>query len=63
MKIIKIDNFDRDNISDELIAENVSGYYIEFIVEELNQKYSGSRSCDFFMGVPDDRVLYKFEGY
>jgi len=61
MKIIKIDNFDRDSVSDELIAENVSAYYIEFIVEELNQKYSGSTSPYFFMAVPDDRTLYKFE--
>jgi len=61
MKIIKVDNFDREDISDELIAENVPDYYVKCIVEELNQKFGGSTSPDYFMGKPDDYKLYTFE--
>jgi len=61
MKIIKTDNFDRDCISDVLIAENVNEYYGKFITGVLNKKYSGEHSPDFYRLVQDDYKLYKWE--
>ena len=61
MKIIKVDNFARDHISDTLVAENVSEWWAKSIVELLNDKYSGDHSPDYFRAVPDDHKLYEFE--
>lgn len=40
MKIVQIDNFDRDDISDVLIAENVNEYFGKLIVDFLNSRES-----------------------
>lgn len=61
MKIICIDNFDREIVSDRLIAENVPDHYAEGIAEHLNEKYSGTTSPVYFKAVPDDYKLYTFE--
>ncbi len=61
MKIIRKDNFDRENISDSLVAENVGDYYGNFIVKKLNERFSGDRSPDYFMLVENDHKLYIFE--
>jgi len=58
VKIIAVDNFDRDDVSDVLIADNVHPHYAEQLVEWLNRKYP-----DHFKVVPLDHKLYKFEGY
>ena len=59
MKIIGIDNLNRDNISDILICENVNEYYANKFIEVLNftrnQPY-------FYQVVADDYKLYVFEG-
>lgn len=60
MKIVKIDNFDRDHIDDVVIAENVSEYYAKVIVAHLNQKFSGDNSQDYFVVKPDDYKPRKF---
>lgn len=60
-KIIKIDNFDRETVSDQLIAENVNDYYGKQIVEDLNARWSGDQSPDFFKLVPDDHKLRTYE--
>ena len=61
MKIIQVDNFDREAYSDTLIAENVHSYYGPFIVDYLNQKCSGDNSPDYYRLVDDDHKLYVFE--
>ena len=61
MKIILVDNFDREMTSDTLIAENVEKHYGERIVEFLNNKFSGSTSPDYFRLVDDGHKLYIFE--
>ena len=38
VKILKIDNFDRDYIPHQVIAENVNKYYADTIVDALNKK-------------------------
>ena len=61
MKIILVDNFDRNRINDQLIAENVSIYWGNKIVTFLNDKYSGNDSSDFFRLEKDNYKLHKFE--
>jgi len=58
MKIIRVDNFDRTNVDDVLVCENINEYYGMFIVEFLNKKFSGDFDPDYFELVEDDRMLY-----
>ena len=59
MKIIAIDNFGRDEVSDKLIAENVIPHYAYLIVNKLNEDlYEGSPY--FYKAVDNDYKLYKF---
>jgi len=60
MKIIQVDNFDREAISDELIAENVPYFWGVRITNWLNETFSGETSPDYFRLVPDNYVLYKW---
>ena len=61
MKIVQTDNFDRENVSESLIAENVPEFWAEKIVTLLNDKYSGSTTSFFCQVKPDDYQLYKWE--
>lgn len=61
MKIICVNNFAREDISDELICENVNKYYAEDIVNFLNKKFSGESAPDFFKAVDDNYKLYVYE--
>lgn len=61
MKIIQVDNFDRDSVSDVLIAENVNETLSGHIVNFLNEKYSGENSPNWYKAVADDYKLYEFE--
>lgn len=63
MKIICVDNFAREDRSDQLVCENVSEYYGKIIVDSLNNKLSGEHSPDFYKLVPDNYKLYEFEGW
>ncbi len=57
MKIIAVDNYDRESVSDILVCENVHEYYGKRIVEKFN-----TESSDRFLRlVPDSGKLYKFE--
>ena len=58
MKIIMVDNFDRDTVSDELIAIDVSKHWSKRIAGLLNAKYSGNNTSIFFKSVSDDHELY-----
>lgn len=60
MKIVSKDNFNREHISEVLIAENVLRYYANYIVEALNKRYSGDYADTFFVATPDSYKLYKF---
>lgn len=61
MKIIAVDNFNRETHDDKLICENVNTYYAKIIVEFLNNKISGDYSDEYFKVVEDDYTLYKYE--
>ena len=60
MKIIGVDNYDRETVSDDLIAENVNPWNAKRIVDLLNEKESEDSNW-FFKAVPDDHKLFKFE--
>lgn len=60
MKLIKVDNYDREYYDDVLIAENVHKGYGELIANLLNNRV-GENSEDFFKLVEDDYELFKFE--
>lgn len=61
MKIIRVDNYAREHVSDTLVAENVHEFYGKYLVDFLNEKFSGKHSFDFYRLVPDDYKLYVFE--
>jgi hypothetical protein len=61
MKIVAVDNFDKDLIPDRLVAENVADFYVESIVKFLNSTFSGNTAPVFFMAKPDDYQLRTFE--
>jgi hypothetical protein len=61
MKIINVDNFDRESVDDKLVCENVSDYYGPYIVDFLNEKFSGDNSSNFYRLVKDDHELYVWE--
>lgn len=60
MKIIRVDNFNRETVSDLLVCENISQHYGEIIVGLLNNKES-NESPNFFKLVQDDYKLYNFQ--
>jgi hypothetical protein len=61
MKIICVDNYDRDTVDDVLVCENVNEYYGKIIVGLLNDKLSGEHSSGFYKLIDDDHKLYKYD--
>ena len=59
MKIIQVDNFDREVVADVLIASDVGEYIGKRIVDFLNEKIAGDHSSEFFRLVPDDYKLFE----
>jgi len=58
MKIISVDNFAREDVADNLIAENIKYEAVgNVMVAALNAKYSGTYSPVYYRLVPDDYVL------
>jgi hypothetical protein len=60
MKIIAVDNFNRETHDDKLICENIDIYYAKLIVRLLNDSY-GESSDTFFKVVENDHKLYRYE--
>jgi len=65
VKIIQVDNFDRETIGvsdDRLVAENIEHESLAKVMcEALNKKYSAEFSSVFFRVVNDDYELRIFE--
>lgn len=57
MKVILVDNYDREHISDVLHAEGLSAEEAERIADE----YNVSAFAWFAKAVPDEYELYKFQ--
>jgi hypothetical protein len=58
MKIICVDNYDRQMYPDELICENISETIGEEVVNFLNKTRSGSNSEDFYQLVENGHKLF-----
>lgn len=62
MKIISVDNFNRETVSDILVCENIEAkQYGDCMVKALNDKFSGEDASRYYRLVPNDHKLYKFE--
>ena len=59
MKIIAVDNFARENVADQLVAENVPISYAHVMTETLNEQFGGEYADKFFKAVPDDHRLWR----
>ena len=61
MKIIGADNFDRDNVDDFLVCENLTEQRATFIVRALNIVYCKSdHSPTYYKAVDDNYKLKEF---
>lgn len=58
LKIICVDNYDRELYSDRLICENINPYYAEMIVNYLNDK-AGEDSQDYYKAVDSNYKLFE----
>ena len=61
MKIIKVDNFNREFVSDDLIAKELTEHYADLIVDFLNARYTSHSSSIFYKAVDDAHKLYQFK--
>lgn len=61
MKIIQVDNFDRDVVSDELIVIHVTEEWGKRLVELMNNVWSGDNAPFFYKLVSDDHKLYVYD--
>ncbi len=60
MRVIMTDNFDRENVSDSIVAENLNEFYAELIAKLLNGK-GDDYTQEYYKAVADDYKLYQFE--
>ncbi|MED3440285.1 hypothetical protein P4393_12540 [Bacillus subtilis] len=61
MKVIAVDNFNRETVDDILVCENVNEYHGNMIVEMLNKRLSSRHSLTYYRLVEDNYTLHKFE--
>jgi hypothetical protein len=61
MKIIAVDNFGNEGVSDFVVAEKVWDFYAKYITDKLNERYSAEDASLFFRCVPNDHKLYEFK--
>lgn len=61
MKLVLVSNFDREDVDDILLAENVNVRYADDIVQMWNAKYSSDTSMYYCQIKPDNYDLKKWE--
>lgn len=54
MKVIAIDNFGRDYVSDVLIGENLSELDANLLASDKNQEYGDSDNAPYYYKVVED---------
>ena len=59
-KVIAVDNYDRDSVSDRLIEDRLTETHAVERAEQLNRE-TGANASWFFKAVPDDYELHKWE--
>lgn len=57
VKIIIVDNFDRETVSDTLLADNVIEHYAHIICDLLNKR-EGENTANYYRVVDLDYELY-----
>lgn len=60
MKIIAVDNYDRETRSDTLVATGLNEYHAVWIVELLNADTQRDNEAHY-RAVPDEYKLYAFD--
>lgn len=60
MKIVGIDNYDRETVDDVLVCEHVHDGYAQKLIEFLNAQCHEAQAR-FFRLVPDDYPLRRWE--
>lgn len=62
MKLIQTDNYNRDNIDEVLIAENITNEaFAKTMKEALNEKFCGEFSPFYCKIVPDEYELKEYD--
>lgn len=62
MKVIAKDNQNRDDVSEWLLAENLTETHAEMIAAAMNTKYcTGDHSAWWYVTKDDDYKLYTWE--
>ena len=61
MKIIRTDNFDRESVSEYVVAENLSPFWGETILRVMIENLTSDNEPDWFKLVEDDYQLYEFD--
>lgn len=61
MKVVAVDNYARDTVSDKLIKENVSEEEGKAICKEHNDKLNDTGSERWYILKADNYELYKFD--
>lgn len=61
MKIVCVDNFDREHVSDSLVVENIPEQAGKQVVDYLNRMLSGPHADRYYRLVEDSYKLYIFE--
>lgn len=59
MKIIRVDNFDRETVADRLVAEKVGEVEGKVMRDALQAKFGGEDSSYYYKLVPDDHKLWR----
>jgi hypothetical protein len=59
-KIVAKDNYDRENVSDYVVAENMNSYWAKKIFEHL-EKLNSEYNETYLVLVPQEQMIYKFE--
>lgn len=54
MKILAVDNYDRETVADIVVAENVQPYYAAAIADFLQGRFGGEGASRFYRAVDDD---------
>ena len=60
-KVIAIDNYDRENVSDRLIESNISEFDAKAYAALLNDERNAQSEDWFYRAVPMSHKLYKYD--
>ena len=60
-KIIGVDNFDRECVSDTLVCDSINKYWGDKIVEFMNKAVGGVNAQTYYKLVPQGHKLFVFE--